>query len=104
MIYKHEIRREKKRKAAVPDDVPIKILKTSPAVFAEMLYELFAAGARLRCMMNYCDVSIFISLYKKKVLIAVPAHNRPLRLILIMRKILEMETTVRLVKECPDEL
>lgn len=33
----------------------------------------------------------------------VPANNHPLRLILILKKIFEMETTVKLVTEYPDE-
>ena len=103
-IYRQAIRRAKKGKAAGPDGVPMEILQVCPAPFAEMLFELFAAGARLKCVMKDWDVSILVPIYKKKGLIAVPANNRPLRLILILRKIFEMGTTVRLVKECPDEI
>lgn len=37
-------------------------------------------------------------------MIAVSADTHPLRLILILRKIFEIETTVNLVKESPDQV
>ena len=103
-IYRQAIRRAKKGKAAGPDGVPMELLQICPAAFAELMFELFAAGARLKCVMEDWDVSILVPIYKKKGLIAVPANNRPLRLVLILRKIFEMGTTVRMVRECPDEL
>ena len=50
------------------------------------------------------DISILIPIFKKKGVVAVPANHRALQLILILRKIFEMGTTVRLVREKPDEL
>lgn len=74
-------------------------------VFAEILYELFADGSKMKYVMKACDVSIFIPMYKREEMIAVPANNRPLRFILILGKIiLEMGTAVKLVTECPDEV
>jgi len=103
-IFLNAIRRAKKGKAAGPDGVPMELLQMSPFQFAELLYELFAAGARLRCVMKDWDLSILIPIFKKKGRMAEPSNHRPLRLILIMRKIFEMGTTTRLVKEKPDEL
>ena len=82
----------------------MKLLHLSPPIFAELLFELFAAGARLRCVMKDWDLSTLIPIFKKKGLLSEPANYRPLRLIPVIRKIFEMGTTVRLVREKPDEL
>lgn len=103
-IYRQAIRREKKDKASGPEGVPMKILQKCPAAFAELMFELFATGARLQCVMKIWEFSILIPINKKKVLMEVPANNRPPRLILILRKIFDMGTTVGLVEEYPDEL
>ena len=98
------IRRAKQGKAAGPDGVPMELLQMNPKAFAELLFELFAAGARLRCVMKDWDLSILIPIYKKKGMVAEPSNHRPLRLILILRKVFEMGTTDMLVREKPDEL
>ena len=103
-LFRKAIRKAKKGKAAGPDGVPMELLQICPAAFSELLFELFAAGARMRCVMKNWDFSILIPIYKKKGLIAVPANHRPLRLILSIRKIFEMGTTERLVRESPDEI
>ena len=103
-IFAMAIRSAKKGKAAGPDGVPMELLKLCPLDFAELLFELFAAGGRLQCVMKDWDFSLLIPIYKGKGPASVPANNRPLRLILIIRKIYEMGTTVRLVRERPDDL
>lgn len=47
---------------------------------------------------------MLIPIFKNKGLVAVLDSHRPLRLILILRKVFEMGTTVRLVNEQPYEL
>ena len=103
-IFTKAIRRAKKGKAVGPDGVPMELLHMNPKAFAELLFELFAAGARLGCAMKDWDLSILIPIYKKKGMVAEPANHRPLRLILILRKVFEMATTDMLVREKPDEL
>ena len=44
-IYCNAIRRAKQGKAASPDGVPMEPLQLNPKAFAELLFELFAAGA-----------------------------------------------------------
>lgn len=51
-IYRPAISRAKKGKAAGSDGVPMELLHICPQVFAEIFFELFAAGARLRCVMK----------------------------------------------------
>lgn len=82
----------------------MELFQISSAAFSEILYELIAIGERMKCIMKHWEVSIFIPIYKKNELILVPANNRPLRLIFILRKIFGIETMVKIVKSCPDEL
>ena len=82
----------------------MELLQMNPKAFAELLFELFAAGARLGCVMKDWDLSILIPIYKTKGMVAEPSNHRPLRLILILRKVFEMGTTDMLVREKPDEL
>lgn len=82
----------------------MKLLNFFLAAFAKIFFELFADEARMRCAMKVWYVFILITIKKKKRLIAVPANSRPLRHILILRKVFEMKTTVKLKKECPDKL
>ena len=103
-IFAEAIRKAKKGKAAGPDGVPMEILQMCPVSLAELLYELFAAGARLGCVMKDWDLSTLIPIYTNKGLVVEPAKHRPLRLILIVRKVFEMGTVARLVDEKPDEL
>ena len=55
--YAEAIRKAKEGKAAGPDGVPMEILQMCPVTYAELLYELFAAGARLGCVMKEWDLS-----------------------------------------------
>lgn len=84
--------------------MPIEILHVYPVDFSKILFELFAPSARLQVVMKDWDCSILIYVDNKKGLIAMPANHRPLRPILILRKLFEMRTTERLVRETPDEL
>lgn len=68
----------------------MEILQLCPHAFAEVFFELFAARARLKCVMQDWDFSILIPIFKKKGLIYVPSNHRPPCLILILRKIFEM--------------
>ena len=65
-IYRQAICCAEESKAAEPDRVPMEILKICPKAFAELLFELFAAGARLKCVMKDWDLSILIPIFKKK--------------------------------------
>ena len=49
------------------------------------------------CVMRDWDLSTLIPIYKNKGLVVKPANHRPLRLILIVRKVFEMGTVARLV-------
>lgn len=82
----------------------MEILKICLEEFVGIMYKLFAAWKRMECATKGLDVTILISIYKRKGMIQVPDKNRSLRLILILRKTFEMETTVKLVKEFPDEV
>lgn len=89
--YRQAITRANKGKEAGLDGVPMELPQKFPPAFAEILFELFAAGSRMGCVMKDWDLSIPISIFKKKGLLALPANRRPLRLILITRKIFEMK-------------
>lgn len=52
----------------------MEILQIFPAAFAGLLFELFSAGARMKCAMKNWDVSILILIYKREGFIAVPAR------------------------------
>lgn len=66
--------------------MPIELLQICPASIAEVLCELIAAGGKIKCVMNDWDILNFILIHKEKWFISVPANNRLLRLILILRK------------------
>lgn len=65
--------------------------------------DLQEARAKMKCVMKNWDASIFIPIYTRKDLINVSTKNRLLHLILILKKIFEMGTTVKLVTIIPDE-
>lgn len=96
--------RAKKWKAEGPDVVPMELPQKCLPAFDEMLFENSAAGAKLGCVMKDWYFSIFIPIFKKTRLIAVPANHRILRLSLIFRIIFETGTTERIVNERPEEL
>lgn len=54
-IYLQLIRRAKKGKADGPDGIPMKLLQICPPAFAEILLDIFAAVARLKCVMKNWD-------------------------------------------------
>lgn len=65
-IYRQAIREAQTGKAADPDKMPIELLQICPEEMAELLFELFAASARLECVVKGLDESIIISIYKKR--------------------------------------
>lgn len=96
------IRKAKSGKAPGPDGVAMELFKIYPGTFANVLYELFAACARLVCVVAGWDESILIPLYKKG-LMELVKNYWPLRLILVLRTIFEMAADAAFVSESCDE-
>lgn len=84
--------------------MPNDIIMICPAAFSELLFELFVAGGKMKLFLKDWDLFFLIHIHKRKRLRSVSDNNRPLLLILILQKILEMETTVKLMLEFSDEL
>lgn len=55
-LYRQAIRKAKKGKTAGPDEVPMELFHIFPAAekpaFTKLMFELFASGARLQCVMK----------------------------------------------------
>lgn len=51
-IYCREICKAKKGKKAGPDGVKMDLIQNFPAVFPEILYNLFTAGSNFKCAMK----------------------------------------------------
>ena len=96
------IRKAKPRKAPGPDGVPMELFKLDPDMFALLLYELYAACARCAYVVEGWDSSILIPIFKKGDTARVENY-RPLRLILIIRKIFEIALEPSLLEEVRDE-
>ena len=98
-VYEESIRKAKNGKAKGTDGIPMELLKVCPALFAKLLYRMFKAAARLGCVPRDWDTSILIPLYKGSGEPAHPENYRPLRLILIFRKVYEMGLNVKMKEE-----
>ena len=97
------IRKAKRGKAPGPDGVPMELFKLAPDLFAHLLFEMFDACARCAYVIEGWDLSILIPLHKKGDT-SVTSNYRPLRLILIIRKIFEMALEPAMLREFRDEL
>lgn len=97
------IRKAKRGKAPGPDGVPMELFKLAPDLFAYLLFEMFNACARCGYVIEGWDLSILIPLYKKGDP-SKTSNYRPLRLVLIVRKIFEMALEPAMLREFRDEL
>lgn len=94
-IYVDAIRKAKLGEAKGPDGFPMKLLKICSRIFAQFLYKMYKAAARLECVPQDW-YQIIIPVFNGKVFLKHPEGHRPLRLIIVFRKIHEMRLNVML--------